>query len=298
MVDDGSDRRAPRPSPGPRARVVVERAAAAAAGSASRGPVTRRGRGPRRAPPVPRRRHLAGARWRRPPGRRPRTLASGRAAVRAAVPRGRAALRAALRGRATWCRCWRAGWPRSGPAPVRWRSARASSSGADVLAAVGGFDDRAREVVEDAALARAFRGAGRPVHCLGGGDDGGFRMYPDGTQRSSWTGGRRTSPAARRRVRAWPPCSARSLWVTAGLSVVLAAATEPTATVAVAWTAIGDAALVDAAPPRLVPLAHRRPVPHPAARLRRPVRLVAAARVCAGRSGDVARAPRSATARP
>ena len=107
---------------------------------------------------------------------------------------------------------------------------------ADVLAAVGGFETVRRELVEDAALARAFRGAARPVTCLGGGATVAFRMYPEGLSAlaAGWT---RSLAGGAGRVRAWTLIGA-VLWVTAALSVLLAAATEPTATVAVAWTAM------------------------------------------------------------
>ncbi|MEQ1787709.1 MAG: glycosyltransferase [Acidimicrobiales bacterium] len=79
---------------------------------------------------------------------------------------------------------------------------------ADALEAVGGFAGVAGEIVEDAALARAFLKAGRPVHCLGGGSTVSFRMYPDGL-RSLVEGWRRTWPAApcaSRRSRCSAPC--------------------------------------------------------------------------------------------
>jgi 4,4'-diaponeurosporenoate glycosyltransferase len=44
-------------------------------------------------------------------------------------------------------------------------------------------------VVEDVHLARAYRGQGLPVSCLGGGDVVGFRMYPAGLRQlvQGWT---------------------------------------------------------------------------------------------------------------
>lgn len=103
------------------------------------------------------------------------------------------------------------------------------------LAAVGGFATVARDVVEDAALAAAYRRAGRPVVCLGGGDAVRFRMYPDGLRSlvQGWTknlaGG-----AARAGV---PALLGAVLWVSAGLSITMDAVTGPGTAVAVAWAA-------------------------------------------------------------
>jgi 4,4'-diaponeurosporenoate glycosyltransferase len=107
---------------------------------------------------------------------------------------------------------------------------------ATALAAVGGFAAVRDQIVEDAALARAFRGAGRPVRCLGGGDTVSFRMYPDGVRSlvQGWTknlAGGATGVAPLALVGA-------ALWVTAGLSVTVAAVTTPTGAVAVAWAAL------------------------------------------------------------
>ena len=46
--------------------------------------------------------------------------------------------------------------------------------------AAGGHEAVRAAVVEDVALARAYRAAGLPVRCLAGGDAVGFRMYPSG----------------------------------------------------------------------------------------------------------------------
>lgn len=104
------------------------------------------------------------------------------------------------------------------------------------LAAAGGFEAVRGEVVEDAALARAYRRAGRPVHGLGGGGTVRFRMYPDGPGSlvEGWT---KNLSGGATRVALLPLVGA-ALWVTAGLSVALDAVTEPTGVVAVAWVAL------------------------------------------------------------
>ena len=159
---------------------------------------------------------------------------------------------------------------------------------ADVLAAVGGFETVRGEIVEDAALARAFRAAGRPVTCLGGGATVAFRMYPEGLSAlvAGWT---RSLAGGAGRVRAWTLIGA-VLWVTAGLSVIRRRRHRAHGDGGGGVDRDGDAALVDAAPPRLVPLAHRGPVPHPAARLRGAVRVVLL-HASGAAAGDVARAP-------
>jgi glycosyltransferase involved in cell wall biosynthesis len=60
---------------------------------------------------------------------------------------------------------------------------------AAALAAVGGFAACRTSVTEDVALARAYRGAQRPVRCIGGGATVRFRMYPGGgrTLVQGWT---------------------------------------------------------------------------------------------------------------
>ena len=106
----------------------------------------------------------------------------------------------------------------------------------EALAAAGGFAAVRGEVVEDAALAHAFRGAGRAVRCLGGGDTVRFRMYPDGLRSlvEGWTknlagGAGRVAPLA---------LLGSVLWVAALMSVAFDAATEPTLAVAVAWAGL------------------------------------------------------------
>ena len=159
---------------------------------------------------------------------------------------------------------------------------------ADVLAAVGGFETVRSEIVEDAALARAFRAAGRPVTCLGGGATVAFRMYPEGLSAlvAGWTRSLAGGAGRVRRVavdrcgavghgRAVGPPGRRHRAHGDGGGGV---------------DRDGDAALVDAAPPRLVPLAHRGPVPDPAARLRGAVRVVLL-HASGAAAGDVARAP-------
>lgn len=89
---------------------------------------------------------------------------------------------------------------------------------ADALAAAGGFAAVADQVVEDAALAGAYREAGRPVRCLGGGEVVRFRMYPDGLRSlvEGWT--KNLSGGAARA--AWLPRLGAIAWVAAGLTVV------------------------------------------------------------------------------
>jgi hypothetical protein len=55
--------------------------------------------------------------------------------------------------------------------------------------AAGGHAAVRGEVLEDVRLARSYRSRGLPVHCLGGGDVVGFRMYPGGTRQlvEGWT---------------------------------------------------------------------------------------------------------------
>lgn len=87
----------------------------------------------------------------------------------------------------------------------------------DALAAVGGFDAVAGEVVEDIALAAEYRRAGREVRCLGGGDAVRFRMYDspralvEGWTKNLAVGAGRASPA---RV------AGSVLWVAGGLAAV------------------------------------------------------------------------------
>lgn len=109
-------------------------------------------------------------------------------------------------------------------------------TGADALAASGGFAAVRGEIVEDAALARAYRAAGRPVRCLGGGATVAFRMYPDGVGSlvEGWT--KNLSGGA---MRVAPPALIGAvLWVTAGLSVSLEAVTDPAPAVLAAYLAI------------------------------------------------------------
>jgi 4,4'-diaponeurosporenoate glycosyltransferase len=104
------------------------------------------------------------------------------------------------------------------------------------LEAAGGFAAVRREIVEDAALARAYRRVGRPVRCLGGGTIVRFRMYPDGLRPliEGWTknlagGAPRVSPLA---------LLGAVAWVCAGMSVTADALTDPSPAVALAWLAI------------------------------------------------------------
>jgi len=112
----------------------------------------------------------------------------------------------------------------SGMAAVRPRPSAPVAFGpclvthADALDAVGGFAAVAGQVVEDAALARAYNEAGRSVRCLAGGDAVRFRMYPDGWRSlvEGWT--KNLAGGAARA--AWLPLGGTVAWVAAGLTVV------------------------------------------------------------------------------
>lgn len=93
---------------------------------------------------------------------------------------------------------------------------------AAALEAAGGFGAVAGEVVEDAALARAYRRAGLPVHCRTGGDAVRFRMYPDGL-RSLVEGWTKNLAGGARLVR-WPPLLGALAWVSGAMAVTAAAA--------------------------------------------------------------------------
>jgi len=85
----------------------------------------------------------------------------------------------------------RPGWGVAGPLLVTAR---------EDLARVGGFGAVRREVVEDLALAAAYRRSGRPVWCLLGGDQVRYRMYRRlrdllvGWRKNMAAGARRTPP--------------------------------------------------------------------------------------------------------
>ena len=108
---------------------------------------------------------------------------------------------------------------------------------ADDLRAVGGFETVAGEVVEDLALAAAYRASGRAVVCLGGGEAVRFRMYPDGLASlvEGWT--KNLAGGAARAPR-WPRIGAVA-WVSAGLTIVANAIAEPSPAVVAAWTLYG-----------------------------------------------------------
>lgn len=104
------------------------------------------------------------------------------------------------------------------------------------LAAAGGFAAVRGQIVEDAALARAYRDAGRGVRCLGGGSTVRFRMYPDGLGSlvEGWT-----KNLAGGAVRASPLALVGAVaWVCAGMSVAVDAVAEPSPAVAVSWVVI------------------------------------------------------------
>jgi 4,4'-diaponeurosporenoate glycosyltransferase len=104
------------------------------------------------------------------------------------------------------------------------------------LHAVGGFAAARRDTLEDVALARAYRAAGRPVRCLGGGATVRFRMYPDGWRSlvAGWTknlaGGAARTPLV--------PTLGAVAWVCALVIVALAGVTQPGWPAGVAWVAV------------------------------------------------------------
>ncbi len=106
-------------------------------------------------------------------------------------------------------------------------------SRADALAAAGGFEAVAHDLVEDAALAHAYRAAGRRVVCLGGGDAVRVRMYPYGA--GSLVEGWTKSLAGGARRAAWAPAFGAALWVASGMAIVADVVTDPSVATAVAW---------------------------------------------------------------
>jgi 4,4'-diaponeurosporenoate glycosyltransferase len=89
------------------------------------------------------------------------------------------------------------------------------------LGAVGGFASVAADVVEDIALARAYRAGGMAVTARAGGDLVGFRMYPSGPAQlvEGWT----KNMAAGSAAVPWWRSVLVALWVTAGLGGPLSA---------------------------------------------------------------------------
>ncbi|MEO7557279.1 MAG: glycosyltransferase family A protein [Acidimicrobiales bacterium] len=104
------------------------------------------------------------------------------------------------------------------------------------LAAAGGYEAVRHDSIEDMALARAFRAAGRSVACLGGGATVMFRMYPAGFRSlvAGWTknlaGGARQAPAV--------AVLGAVAWVCALVIVAIAGLTVATWWAAVAWIAV------------------------------------------------------------
>nr|MBA2280971.1 glycosyltransferase [Acidimicrobiia bacterium] len=104
------------------------------------------------------------------------------------------------------------------------------------LEAFGGFGAVRGESVEDIALARAARAAGRPVVCVLGADTVAFRMYADGLRSllAGWTknlaGGARRAPIG--------ATLGAVLWVCALVTVATQAAVAPAPWVAMAWLAV------------------------------------------------------------
>jgi 4,4'-diaponeurosporenoate glycosyltransferase len=105
----------------------------------------------------------------------------------------------------------------------------------DALAAAGGFAAVRSDVVEDAALARRYGAAGRPVRCLAGRDAVMFRMYEEGVGQllAGWAknlagGAGRAAPL---------PTFGAALWVAGALSVFVAAWADPGLGPLVLWGA-------------------------------------------------------------
>jgi len=104
------------------------------------------------------------------------------------------------------------------------------------LQAVGGFSAVRGDTLEDVGLAQAYRAAGRPVRCLGGGATVRFRMYPDGLRSlvAGWTknlaGGAARTPIL--------PTLGAVAWVCTCVAVVISAVTQPGWLTAGAWLAV------------------------------------------------------------
>lgn len=120
------------------------------------------------------------------------------------------------------------------PSPMAFGPCLVTTS--EDLDAAGGFAAVRTQIVEDVALARAYREAGRVVRCLGGGGTVRFRMYPDGLRSliEGWTknlagGAARTSP---------PALLGALAWVCAGMAVLADAITDPSPVVAGAWVVL------------------------------------------------------------
>lgn len=124
--------------------------------------------------------------------------------------------------------------PRPGPATVAFGPCLVTR--ATDLRAVGGFAAVRGDTLEDVALARAYRAAGRTVRCLGGGATVRFRMYPGGLRSlvEGWTknlaGGAARTPLI--------PTVGAVAWVTACATVVVAAISRPSPVVAAAWVGV------------------------------------------------------------
>jgi 4,4'-diaponeurosporenoate glycosyltransferase len=103
----------------------------------------------------------------------------------------------------------------------------------DALAAVGGWAAVRGEIVEDVALAGAYRAVGRPVRCVAGAGAVRFRMYPDGLGSliEGWT----KNLAAGAARSALLPTIGAVLWVCAAMSVIWQALTVPGPLVGLAW---------------------------------------------------------------
>jgi glycosyltransferase involved in cell wall biosynthesis len=105
----------------------------------------------------------------------------------------------------------------------------------EALAAAGGFAAVRGDVVEDLALARRYRAAGRPVRCVLDAGAVSYRMYPDGL-RSLVEGWTKNLASGARRAPVLPALGATA-WVAGSLATALAMATGPSWAAAAGWVA-------------------------------------------------------------
>jgi glycosyltransferase involved in cell wall biosynthesis len=108
----------------------------------------------------------------------------------------------------------------AGRAPGRMAFGPCLLTTVDDYRAAGGHAAVRGEVVEDVHLARRYRDKGLPVHCLGGGDVVGFRMYPGGVRQlvEGWT----KNIASGAGLSPWWALLGTVAWVCACVAVALA----------------------------------------------------------------------------
>ena len=104
----------------------------------------------------------------------------------------------------------------------------------DSLRAVGGFEAVRSDVVEDVGLAAAYRGAGRPVRCLGGRGAVSFRMY-DGVG-PLWDGWTKNLADGAGRAPRWSSLGA-ALWVAGAAAAAATLVLGPSTAAAAAYVA-------------------------------------------------------------